>query len=289
METRFRRCFCNLFSEWIWFFTLTSILGGTKAEVRCIPSCQLRLISAFPRELSALDLAHFDEVPDGEFVGLTEESQVAKSTNKGDETHIKAEFTMSEKSSKVQQPFGENNTSCVWKEALNSQKKLSYSKVLSESVAPSSPGAGSLAENSTSNGFYGENELDEDDVADRSRLGRRRGERSAESSGTWSGFRAEGEEGASASHQQEFHLTSWTFALAGDTAHNQAMVHWSGQNSSVSSQRAQFTRGFTLTQRCSVRKCEVMFNKTSELSLVSQAASLSPHTHPTHTTLLFID
>uniref|UniRef100_A0A8C1UAF1 VPS10 domain-containing receptor SorCS2 n=1 Tax=Cyprinus carpio TaxID=7962 RepID=A0A8C1UAF1_CYPCA len=35
------------------------------------------------------------------------------------------------------------------------------------------------------------------------------------------------------SRQEELKLTSSTFALTGDSAHNQAMVHWSGQNSSV--------------------------------------------------------
>ncbi|MGH0132958.1 UNVERIFIED_CONTAM: hypothetical protein FKN15_051176 [Acipenser sinensis] len=37
------------------------------------------------------------------------------------------------------------------------------------------------------------------------------------------------------SRQEELKLTSTTFALTGDSAHNQAMVHWSGHNSSVSS------------------------------------------------------
>uniref|UniRef100_A0A4W5RMB6 Sortilin related VPS10 domain containing receptor 1 n=1 Tax=Hucho hucho TaxID=62062 RepID=A0A4W5RMB6_9TELE len=39
---------------------------------------------------------------------------------------------------------------------------------------------------------------------------------------------------AASSRQDELKLTSSTFALTGDSAHNQAMVHWSGQNSSVS-------------------------------------------------------
>ncbi|XP_029918697.1 VPS10 domain-containing receptor SorCS1 [Myripristis murdjan] len=38
---------------------------------------------------------------------------------------------------------------------------------------------------------------------------------------------------AAASRQEELKLASSTFALTGDSAHNQAMVHWSGQNSSV--------------------------------------------------------
>lgn len=36
---------------------------------------------------------------------------------------------------------------------------------------------------------------------------------------------------------EELRLTSTTFALTGDSAHNQAMVHWSGHNSSVSRMR----------------------------------------------------
>ncbi|XP_035602435.2 VPS10 domain-containing receptor SorCS1-like isoform X1 [Oncorhynchus keta] len=38
---------------------------------------------------------------------------------------------------------------------------------------------------------------------------------------------------AASSRQDELKLTSSTFALTGDSSHNQAMVHWSGQNSSV--------------------------------------------------------
>lgn len=42
------------------------------------------------------------------------------------------------------------------------------------------------------------------------------------------------------SRQEDLKLTSSTFALTGDSAHNQAMVHWSGQNSSVSEKNTQF-------------------------------------------------
>lgn len=46
----------------------------------------------------------------------------------------------------------------------------------------------------------------------------------------WSGE----ERRVAGSRQEELKLNSSTFALTGDSSHNQAMVHWSGQNSSVS-------------------------------------------------------
>uniref|UniRef100_A0A8C4HZG6 Sortilin related VPS10 domain containing receptor 1 n=1 Tax=Dicentrarchus labrax TaxID=13489 RepID=A0A8C4HZG6_DICLA len=107
----------------------------------------------------------------------------------------------------------------------------------SRAAAPS-PTDGDLTENSTEDGtnnsLYVENGAQVDvtvngdtDVASWRRT------RSARSAETWSGFRPEGGEDASFSDQEEFQLTSSTFALTGDMAHNQAMVHWSGQNSSV--------------------------------------------------------
>ncbi|KAM8739141.1 VPS10 domain-containing receptor SorCS3 [Acanthopagrus schlegelii] len=47
-------------------------------------------------------------------------------------------------------------------------------------------------------------------------------------------YRRAGEEARGSSpRQSEPHLDTSTFALSGDSAHNQAMVHWSGHNSSV--------------------------------------------------------
>lgn len=48
-------------------------------------------------------------------------------------------------------------------------------------------------------------------------------------------FRRTGEEARGSNpRQSEPHLDTSTFALSGDSAHNHAMVHWSGHNSSVS-------------------------------------------------------
>ncbi|KAF3708142.1 VPS10 domain-containing receptor SorCS1 [Channa argus] len=231
METRLGRCLFIIFSEWTWLFTLTSTLGGTKADVRCLPSCQLPLITAFPRELPVLDLTSFDEPPVEEFVGLTEGSPGVKPVAGEDEKQNGAELTASgESSSKVEPRFEGNNTSCLQKDALNGHHKLSLTKVFSCGSAPSPR---NVTENGTDDGtntsFYAENgdaALNEDkDVASLTRP-----RRSAE---TWSGFKPEGGEDASFSDPEELQLASATFALTGDTAHNQAMVHWSGQNSSV--------------------------------------------------------
>ncbi|XP_043992445.1 VPS10 domain-containing receptor SorCS1-like isoform X1 [Gambusia affinis] len=211
METRLGCCFFILFfSEWICLLSLTSILGGTKAEVRCIRQCQQPLVVAVLRERAAPDLAGSDAAPGEEFVGFVEESFSAS----GEEKDGAAELVASEESSfKLQPRPGENETSGL--QGDGDLQKLSHPPP--SATGPSSNNTSEERDNSfNSTG-------DADAVAWRVR-------RSAE---TWSGFRGEGVEDASVSDQEEFELTSSTFALAGDTAHNQAMVHWSGQNSSV--------------------------------------------------------
>ncbi|KAI4812699.1 hypothetical protein KUCAC02_024067 [Chaenocephalus aceratus] len=249
MERRLGHYLFIFFSKWIWLFTLTSILGGTKGEIRCIPSCQLPLITEFPRDLSELDFTNFGEASAEELVGFTEGSPGAKPNAGGEEKHTVAELTASEESSSKVQPRSEGNkSSCPQKDALNDQPKLSHPKEFTGSASPAaapSPCNGNVTENNTGDGKHNEENdgehvdvtvNEENDVASWRRT------RSARSAEAWSGFRAEDGEDVSFSDLEELELTSSTFALAGDTAHNQAMVHWSGQNSSVSSLCAPYLR-----------------------------------------------
>ncbi|XP_061601825.1 VPS10 domain-containing receptor SorCS1-like isoform X1 [Cololabis saira] len=209
METRLGHCLLMLFSEWIRLFILTSMLGGARAEVRCVPSCQLPL--KLPSEL---DLANFGAAPAGEFVGFGEGSL----TTRGDDGYDVAELTSSEESSLKVEPWsGENQPGGPQRDALRDAPKLSRPP---DNVT----GDGRNVQNSdtavvTEDGHWGSSGT--------------RNLRSARSAETWSEFGAEGVDDAPVPDQEEFRLTSSTFALAGDTAHNQAMVHWSGQNSSV--------------------------------------------------------
>ncbi|KAM4598998.1 VPS10 domain-containing receptor SorCS1-like [Fundulus diaphanus] len=214
METRLGCCFLIIFfSEWICLFSLTSILGGTKAEVRCIPRCQLPRVAAAPRARTTLERVDFDAAPGEEFDGFGEEPFSAS----GEEELAAAELTASEESSfEVQPRLAENQTSGPQRHG--DHQKLSHPPPSASSASGPFPNNAS-EERDTRLNLTG----DGDALALRAR-------RSAE---TWSEFRGGRLEDTSVSDQEEFQLTSSTFPLAGDTAHNQAMVHWSGQNSSV--------------------------------------------------------
>lgn len=255
MEMRLGHCLFIVFFEWIWIFGITSILGGTKAEVMCIPVCQLPLITAVPRDLSALDFTNLAEVSAEELDGFIEGSSGAKRTDDGDERRSDVRVTASEESS-PQVPSGLEGTdaSLNREDELNGQRKLPNQKEFDKSVlrAATHPllgadlnGNGTGGEDNNSTGD--ENLVDGDATAkEESDAAGWRRTRSARSAETWSGFRQDVAEDVSFSEQQELQLTSSTFALTEDTAHNQAMVHWSGQNSSVSS----FTHGLFFLTHC---------------------------------------
>lgn len=229
METRSGRWLFAIFLEWIWLFSATSILAGTKAEVRCSPACQLTLITAFPWEVSELDLTDSGEASFEDVDGVSQRGEL-----RAEERHSAVKS-----SSTVQPGFGADPPSSLQEDGLNDEEKLSMSEASPGNVlraADSTPRDSDLKESSKDVEQNRSLEMEQlpdfiAEDADESRRSRARNTRSAE---TWSGFRAEGAEDASLSDLDEFQLSSSTFALSEDTAHNQAMVHWSGQNSSVS-------------------------------------------------------
>lgn len=238
METRLGRCLFTIFLEWVWIFSTTSTQGGTRAEVVCIPACQLPPVTALSRDLAALDFASSAEVSAEELAGFIDGPSGSRRTDgdgEGDERRRDVGGTAGEESSaRVPPRLDGTNASWNQEDEFNAQHELPDPKefdggvlrTASHAVAGADMSA-SIAGVEDSNGTEGEN------VANADATGWRR-TRSPRSAETWSGFRPEVAEDVSLPDQGELQLTSSTFALSEDTAHNQAMVHWSGQNSSVS-------------------------------------------------------
>uniref|UniRef100_A0AAV2JJ73 Sortilin N-terminal domain-containing protein n=1 Tax=Knipowitschia caucasica TaxID=637954 RepID=A0AAV2JJ73_KNICA len=180
-------------------------------------------ISATPQELSALDLISFDELQSDEI----DESMEALSEGATGGTANDTDANPSEESSSkvLEQTRGKNSAP---RHALNIDEKL----LKVDTPSDSSRNVSRVHRRSKVGGVERRNMTEKDeDIA--SLLGQRRG-RGARSAETWSEFGQEDIGGDAVSGDpEEFQLTHSTFALTGDTAHNQAMVHWSGQNSSV--------------------------------------------------------
>lgn len=219
METRLGRCLFTILLEWIWISGTTSLQDGARAEVVCIPACQLPPVTALSRDQAALDFANSAEVSAEDLAGFID------GPTEGGERRGSVEGAAEEESSArvLSRPDGINAS---W---LNAQHKLPDSKEFDEAVLRTASHAD--ADTSADTGVEDNNGTESENVANADASGwrRTRSQRSAETL-----FRPEVAEDASFPDQEELQLTSSTFALSEDTAHNQAMVHWSGQNSSVS-------------------------------------------------------
>lgn len=242
METRLGRSLFTIFLEWVWIFSTTSIQDGTRAEVVCIPACQLPPVAALARDLAALDFANAAEVSAEELAGFIDGPSGSRRTEgEGGERRGSVEGTAEEESSARVLPRLDGEG----RDEFNAQHKLPDSKEFEGGVlrTASHAVAGTSARIT---GVDDNNGTESENVASAEATGWRR-TRSPRSTETWSGFRPEVAEDVSFPDQEELQLTSSTFALSEDTAHNQAMVHWSGQNSSVSDFYAQPL--FSLTHR----------------------------------------
>lgn len=256
MEATVTGCcpYCYI-AMWMWLFTLTSTLDLIKTEIRCIPSCQLPVIKPAPQELSEVVFDPFGKVPEGEVVGFAEKSPRCHPFN-GRCKEVKVAEYLERVSGdgkvisvrKSEQPIANKSYSRGF-EKRQRREKLSSSEELYQHQSGSGidiPSATlKVSVNNTRhnkmNCFGRENRLKRHALSKKKagaslrnlRRRRKRSFQTAESRTSWSGFRWNGED-ASTSVQHELKLSSSTFALTGDSAHNQAMVHWSGQNSSVS-------------------------------------------------------
>ncbi|CDQ60829.1 unnamed protein product [Oncorhynchus mykiss] len=232
METTVGCCPHWLIAMWMCLFTLTSTLDMTKTNIRCIPSSQLSVIKPAPRELSKVGFDQFGKGPEDEAVGVAEKSSVPESeqpfVNKSYSRGLEERPLVDSSEVLYQHQSGSGITSKLTDRPMPPPATLNKVTV-------------NNTRHNTINSFGRENRLKRHELSKKKagaslrnlRRRRKRSFQTAESKTSWSVFGWNGED-ASTPGQHELKLSSSTFALTGDSAHNQAMVHWSGQNSSVS-------------------------------------------------------
>ncbi|XP_056136544.1 VPS10 domain-containing receptor SorCS3 [Lampris incognitus] len=236
METRAGACLGLRLPLGIWVVIAASTLQNTGAEISCA-SCptplQLHLeelrLDARAAPSPEPDAVKTIRVRSQQLVVVTDQSAVSDGEQRGASagdvpTHVPLDASLDGVSAKAHSPWSSSR-----EETHPGYRTQGEPETTEDAALRRAKRSGSHFPEFSQRGWTGSAGLDADAPEERGNPGPLTdGQRPDRSEFRWSR-----DEGRGNNRQEELKLTSSTFSLTGDSAHNHAVVYWSGQNSSV--------------------------------------------------------